>query len=35
MHLLKFGGSVGTITGWPGLCAAWLLAATYIQWLKA
>ena len=34
-HLSKFGGSFGTITGWPGLCAAWLLAATYIQWLNA
>src|SRR5947209_18468721 len=35
MQLLKFGGSLGTITGWPGLCAAWLLAATNIQWLNA
>src|ERR1700758_547082 len=35
MHLSKFGGSLGTITGEPGLWAAWLLAATYIQWLNA
>ena len=35
MHLVNCGGSVGTITGWPGLWAAWDLAATYIQWLKA
>ncbi len=35
MQVLKFGGSLGTITGWPGLCAAWLLAATSIQWLSA
>src|ERR1700728_3637222 len=35
MQPLKFGGSLGTITGEPGLWAAWLLAATYIQWLNA
>ena len=35
MHLVKFGGSFGTITGSPGLCAAWPFAATYIQWLNA
>ena len=35
MHALNCGGSFGTITGWPGDCAAWLLAATYIQWLNA
>ena len=34
-HASKFGGSFGTITGWPGFWAAWLLAATYIQWLNA
>ena len=34
MQSLKFGGSFGTITGWPGLWAAWPLAATYIQWLN-
>ena len=31
---LKFGGS-GMITGDPGCCAAWLLAATNSQWLNA
>src|ERR1700728_2751130 len=35
MQLLKFGGSLGTITGWPGLDAAWPFASTYIQWLNA
>jgi hypothetical protein len=35
MHLVNCGGSVGTITGCPGLWAAWDLAATYIQWLNA
>src|SRR5579871_5899838 len=35
MQLSKFGGSLGTITGWPGDWAAWLFAATYIQWLNA
>src|SRR5260370_14561122 len=35
MQFLKAGGSLGTITGAPGFCAAWLLAATYIQWLNA
>src|SRR6185312_17264331 len=35
MHLVNCGGSVGTITGWPGLWAACDLAATYIQWLNA
>ena len=35
MQLVNFGGSLGTITGEPGVCAAWLLAATYIQWLNA
>ena len=35
MHPVKLGGSLGTITGEPGVCAAWLLAATYIQWLNA
>ena len=36
MQLLNSGGSFGTITGCVGLCcAAWLLAATYIQWLTA
>ena len=34
-HLLKFGGSLGTITGWPGLWEACSLAATYIQWSTA
>src|ERR1700761_135420 len=31
MHLGNSGGSVGTITGEPGLCAASPLASTYIQ----
>ena len=31
MHLGNSGGSVGTITGEPGDCAAWPLASTYIQ----
>ena len=35
MHLVNCGGSVGTITGCPGLWAACDLAATYIQWLNA
>ena len=35
MHLVKFGGSLGTITGSPGACAACVLASTYIQWLNA
>src|SRR5665213_2800449 len=35
MHAVKFGGSLGTITGWPGLDAAWPFASTYIQWLNA
>ena len=35
VQFLKSGGSLGTITGAPGFCAAWLLAATYIQWLNA
>ncbi len=35
MHLVKFGGSLGTMTGWPGDCAAWVLASTYIQWSNA
>src|SRR5689334_10572527 len=34
MHLVNCGGSVGTITGCPGLWAACDLAATYIQWLN-
>src|SRR5579884_1347292 len=34
-HWPKLGGSLGTMTGWPGFCAAWLLAATNIQWSKA
>src|ERR1700746_2930476 len=33
-HLSKFGGSLGTITGWPGLLAARLFAAQYIQWVN-
>ena len=36
---VKFGGSVGTMTGsvWPcwAAWAAWSFAATYIQWLNA
>ena len=35
MQLVKFGGSLGTITGAPGLWDALPLAATYIQWLNA
>src|SRR3984957_14300239 len=35
MQFVNLGGSLGTITGAPGLCAAWLLAATYIQWSNA
>src|SRR5690348_7995276 len=36
MHLVKLGGSFGTITGeLPPLCDALPLAATYIQWLNA
>src|ERR1700733_1593674 len=35
MHVLKSGGSLGTITGSPGDWAAWLFAATNIQWLNA
>ncbi len=31
MQDVKFGGSLGTITGAPGFCEAWLLAATYSQ----
>src|SRR5437588_3591759 len=35
MQRSKLGGSLGTITGEPGLWEAWLFAATYIQWLNA
>ena len=35
MQPLNWGGSVGTITGAPGLCAALPFSATYIQWLNA
>ena len=35
MQLLNSGGSLGTITGAPGVCDALLFAATYIQWLNA
>ena len=35
MQLLNSGGSLGTITGAPGVCTALLFAATYIQWLNA
>ena len=35
MQLLKFGGSLGTMTGAPGVEAAYPLAATYIQWSNA
>ena len=35
MQFLNSGGSLGTITGAPGVCDALPLAATYIQWLKA
>src|ERR1700733_11957385 len=35
MQWAKFGGALGTITGEPGLCAGWLLAATNIQWSNA
>ena len=31
MHLEKLGGSSGTMTGCPGVWAAWPFAATYIQ----
>ena len=35
MHLVKFGGSLGRSPASRALCAAWPLAATYIQWLNA
>ena len=35
MQLLNSGGSLGTITGAPGVCDALPFSTTYIQWLNA